>query len=83
MHIENSNKTVHFLISLNNFSWLTCKIKTSIFFRQWATPLKDYLLQGYITTEKRLKETENKFRELKQATSLVYNDVKTIPCRFS
>lgn len=41
-------------------------------FRQWATQrLKDYLVKGYAINEKRLKETENKFQELKQAVSLL------------
>jgi len=40
-------------------------------FRQWATQrLKDYLVKGYAINEKRLKEAENKFQELKQAVSL-------------
>ncbi|MES2139783.1 MAG: RhuM family protein [Bacteroidota bacterium] len=41
-------------------------------FRQWATQrLKDYLVKGYAINEKRLKEAENKFQELKQAVSLL------------
>jgi hypothetical protein len=40
-------------------------------FRQWATQrLKDYLVKGYAINERRLKEAENKFQELKQAVSL-------------
>lgn len=47
-------------------------------FRIWATQrLKDYLVKGYAINEKRLKETENKFQELKQAVSLLDNIVKT------
>ncbi|MFV8347178.1 RhuM family protein [Flavobacterium sp. ZB4P13] len=47
-------------------------------FRQWATQrLKDYLVKGYAINEKRLKETENKFQELKQAVRLLDNIVKT------
>ena len=47
-------------------------------FRQWATQrLKDYLVQGYAINEKRLKETENKFQELKQAVKLLESIVQT------
>ncbi len=47
-------------------------------FRQWATQrLKDYLVKGYAINEKRLKETETKFQELKQAVSLLENIIKT------
>lgn len=47
-------------------------------FRQWATQrLKDYLVKGYAINEKRLKETENKFQELKHAVSLLENISKT------
>lgn len=47
-------------------------------FRQWATQrLKDYLIKGYAINEQRLKETETKFQELKQAVSLLDNIVKT------
>lgn len=46
-------------------------------FRQWATQrLKNYLVQGYAINEKRLKETENKFQELKQTVKLLENVVK-------
>ncbi len=47
-------------------------------FRQWATQrLKDYLVQGYAINEKRLKETANKFQELKQAVKLLESVVHT------
>lgn len=46
-------------------------------FRQWATQrLKDYLVQGYAINEKRVKEAENKFKELKQAVGLLDNIIK-------
>lgn len=46
-------------------------------FRQWATQrLKEYLVQGYAINEKRVKEAENKFKELKQAVSLLDNIIK-------
>ncbi len=48
------------------------KSKQGTQFRQWATQrLKDYLVKGYAINEKRLKETENKLQELKQAISLI------------
>ena len=54
------------------------KSKQGTQFRQWATQrLKDYLVQGYAINEKRLKETENKFQELKQAVKLLENIVQT------
>jgi len=40
-------------------------------FRQWATQrLKDYLVKGYAINEKRLREAEHRFTELKQAIRL-------------
>jgi prophage maintenance system killer protein len=46
-------------------------------FRIWATQrLKDYLVQGYAINQKRLKETESKFQELKQAVKLLESVVK-------
>lgn len=54
------------------------KSKQGTQFRQWATQrLRDYLVKGYAINEKRLKETENKFQELKQAVSLLDSIVKT------
>lgn len=54
------------------------KSKQGTQFRQWATQrLIDYLVQGYAINEKRLKETENKFQELKQAVKLLENIVQT------
>lgn len=48
------------------------KSKQGTQFRQWATQrLNDYLVKGYAINEKRLKEAENKFQELKQAVSLI------------
>jgi hypothetical protein len=50
------------------------KSKQGTAFRQWATQrLKDYLVKGYAINEKRLKETETKFQELKQAFSFLDN----------
>lgn len=47
-------------------------------FRQWATQrLRDYLVNGYAINEKRLKETEERFLELKKTVSLLGNVVKT------
>lgn len=54
------------------------KSKQGTQFRQWATQrLKDYLVKGYAINEKRLKEAENKFQELKQAVSLLESIAKT------
>jgi hypothetical protein len=54
------------------------KSKQGTQFRQWATQrLKDYLVKGHAINEKRLKEAENKFQELKQAVSLLETIVKT------
>lgn len=54
------------------------KSKQGTQFRQWATQrLKDYLVKGYAINEKRLKEAENKFQELKQAVSLLESITKT------
>lgn len=48
------------------------KSKRGTQFRQWATQrLKDYLVKGFAINEKRLKETKNQFRELKQAVGLL------------
>lgn len=48
------------------------KSKQGTQFRQWATQrLKDFLAQGYAINERRLKETESKFQELKQAVKLL------------
>lgn len=48
------------------------KSKQGTQFRQWATQrLKDYLVQGYAVNQKRLKEAESKFQELKQAVKLL------------
>jgi prophage maintenance system killer protein len=54
------------------------KSKQGTQFRQWATQrLKEYLVKGYAINEKRLKEAENKFKELKQAVSLLETIAKT------
>ncbi|MFV8343369.1 RhuM family protein [Flavobacterium sp. XS2P39] len=79
MHIANSDKS----IALYNLDVIISvgyrvKSKQGTQFRQWATQrLKDYLVKGYAIHEKRLKETENKFQELKQAVSLLDSIVKT------
>ena len=53
------------------------KSKQGTQFRQWATQrLKDYLVKGYALNQKRLKEAENKFQELKQAVKLLESVVK-------
>jgi len=41
-------------------------------FRIWANKiLKDYLLKGYVINEKRLLETQNKFKELQTAITII------------
>ncbi len=73
MHIPNSDKPVSYynldvIISVG----YRVKSKQGTHFRQWATQrLKDYLVQGYAINQKRLKETESKFKELKQAVKLL------------
>jgi len=57
------------------------KSKRGTQFRQWATQrLKDYLVKGYAINEKRLKETQTRFRELKQAVALLekVNSIKEL-----
>lgn len=45
--------------------------KSATQFRQWATQrLKDYLVKGYALNEKRLKELDYKYTEIKQALQL-------------
>lgn len=78
MHIANSDKPVDFynldvIISIG----YRIKSKQGTQFRLWATErLKDYLVKGYAFNEKRLKEAENKFPELKQTVQLLENVVK-------
>lgn len=50
------------------------KSKQGTQFRQWATQrLKDYLVTGYALNEKRLKELNYKYSDLKQAIRLAAN----------
>ena len=50
------------------------KSKRGTQFRIWATKrLKDYLIKGYSINEKRLKETQQQFTELKQTIKLLEN----------
>ena len=43
-------------------------------FRIWATKtLKDYLVKGYVINEKRLAESQNKFKELQSAVEFLKN----------
>lgn len=45
-------------------------------FRIWATQtLKDHLIKGYTINEKRLKEQQNKFKELQQTVEFLKNTV--------
>lgn len=46
-------------------------------FRRWATNvLKDYLLKGYALNQKRLLETEEKFKELQKTVSFLHEKSK-------
>jgi len=46
-------------------------------FRVWATKtLKDYLVKGYVVNEKRLLETENKFKELQTTIAFLNQKAK-------
>ncbi|TRX31159.1 Fic/DOC family protein [Flavobacterium sp. ZT3R18] len=79
MHIANSDKPIK-LYNLDVIISVGYRVKSKqgTQFRQWATQrLKDYLVKGYAINEKRLKEAENKFQELKQAVSLLESIVKT------
>jgi hypothetical protein len=79
MHIANSDKPIK-LYNLDVIISVGYRVKSKqgTQFRQWATQrLKDYLVKGYAINEKRLKEAENKFQELKQAVSLLETIVKT------
>jgi prophage maintenance system killer protein len=79
MHIANSDKPI-VLYNLDVIISVGYRVKSKqgTQFRQWATQrLKDYLVKGYTINEKRLRETENKFQELKQAVSLLDSIVKT------
>jgi hypothetical protein len=78
MHIANSDKPVDFYnLDLIISVGYRVKSKHGTQFRQWATQcLKDYLVKGYAINEKRLKEAENKFQELKQTVQLLENVVK-------
>jgi prophage maintenance system killer protein len=54
------------------------KSKQGTQFRQWATQrLKDYLVKGYSINQKRLEEAESRFKDLKQAISLMDDIAKT------
>ena len=49
------------------------KSQKGIQFRIWATKtLRDYLLKGYVINEKRLLQAQDKFKELQEAISFLY-----------
>ena len=69
LHIAKSDKPVAFY-SLDVILAVGYRTSSSraIHFRKWATNvLKSYLLKGYVLNEKRLAETQNKFKELQEA----------------
>jgi len=54
------------------------KSKSGTQFRIWATQrLKEYLVKGYSINEKRLKETQQQFSDLKQTIKLLENVVSS------
>jgi prophage maintenance system killer protein len=58
------------------------KSKQGTQFRIWATKvLKQHLIEGYTINEKRLKQQEQKYRELKNAVNLIGNviQIENIP----
>src|SRR3990167_6573830 len=69
MHIANSDKPRE-LYSLDVILAVGYRTNSAraIHFRRWATrTLKNYLLRGYALNEKRLLETDKKFKELQSA----------------
>lgn len=72
MHIANSDKPVSFydldvVISVG----YRIKSKQGVQFRRWATDiLKQYLLQGYALNEQKLRSSQEKLADLKQAIAL-------------
>jgi len=73
MHIANSDKPIE-LYGLDVILAVGYRTNSSraIHFRKWATrTLKNYLLRGYALNEKRLSETQEKFKELQGAISFL------------
>ncbi|MEK7555196.1 MAG: virulence protein RhuM/Fic/DOC family protein [Patescibacteria group bacterium] len=78
LHIPNSDKLVAFY-SLDVILAVGYRANSSraIHFRKWATNiLKTYLLKGYALNQKRLLETQEKFRELQIAISFLQEKSK-------
>ncbi len=74
-NIANSDKPVKFY-SLDAVISVGYRVnsKRATQFRVWATKtLKDYLVKGYIINEKRLSETQNRFKELQIAVDFLRN----------
>lgn len=77
LHIANSDKPVA-LYNLDIIISVGYRVKShrGTQFRIWANRvLKEYLVKGYALNEKRLKETRQKFLELKQSIGLLENVV--------
>ncbi len=73
MHIPNSDKPVKFY-NLDTIISVGYRVnsKRATQFRIWAThKLKNYLVKGFAIDEKRLLETENKFKELQVAVDFL------------
>lgn len=78
LHIPKSDKPVAFysLDVILAVGYRTNSAK-AIHFRKWATNvLKAYLLKGYALNQKRLLETQEKFRELQSAVAFLQNKAK-------
>lgn len=77
LHIANSDKPVAYY-SLDVIISVGYRVnsKRGTEFRIWATQrLKDYLIKGYAINEKRLKETQQQFTDLKKTIKLLENVV--------
>jgi prophage maintenance system killer protein len=83
MHTAHSDKPVNFY-SLNVIISVGYRVNSNrgIQFRIWATDiLKKHLIKGYTVNEKRLKQVESNYKELRDAVALIGNvlDVRGLP----
>jgi len=79
LHIANSDKPVtHYSLDVIISVGYRVKSKRGTQFRIWANKvLKDFLIKGYSINEKRLKETQQQFTELKRTIKLLENVVSS------
>jgi len=78
MHIANSDKPVKFY-NLDAIISIGYRVnsKKATEFRVWATKtLKNHLVEGYTINKKRLKEAQDKFKELQEAVDFLKNKSK-------